>query len=225
MRSTVMVIGLTILGCLFLLMCKSTDEPPACREDGPDIFGVYSENFEGVRLDVNGLLGIDFGGGGQFVPNPDSGFVDVTDEVREGAVSKRATINVGPNGQWAIWFVQHSLTSSNSETKNMCDYENGRLQFWVKAESAIRDLLVGIRSGNVRPGEETSKVLLSRYPAFKADNQWHEITIPLSDFSGEAPDADLTQIKIFFVIGSSSGDTGGTNGTATFWVDNVRWVK
>jgi hypothetical protein len=175
-------------------------------------------------LDIDSKIGTSYGGGGGFFPNPDSGFVDDKVEKVEGTKSKRSTISVASTGQWAVWFVQQGQFLSE-ETKNMCDYEGGNLKFWIKAEPDINDLIAGIRSGNVGAGEETSKVRLRNYPAFAADNQWHEVTIPLEHFEGDAPKADLTNIKVFFTIGSSSDDTGGTKGVSTFWIDNVRWTK
>jgi hypothetical protein len=216
---TIIFICITVYGCT----CDNGTNPPG--DDSPQQFGIYSETSKGVSLDVDGYMGISYGGGGQFVPNPDSGFVDVRNDVPEGSVCKKTTINVGATGQWAIWFVQYGLTSSDEVTKDMSYYKKGKIKFWVKAEPAIKDLLVGIRSGNVRAGEETSKVLLSNYPSFKVDNQWHEVSIPISDFLGNSPKADIMQIKVFFTIGSSSGETHGTNGNATFWVDNVYWIK
>lgn len=197
------------------------EDPPSCPE-APDAFGLFSESIAGVRLDTDAFLGLSSGGGGSFVPNASAGFVDDDSEKVEGRISKRSTINVGASGEWAIWFIQNGLTSDDSDTKDMCAYSQGSLRFWVKSPV---NLLLGIRSGDVRAGDETSKVLLSSYPSFQPDNEWHEVSIPLRDFEGGSSKADLTQIKVFFVIGASSDETGSTNGSVTFWVDNVRWEK
>lgn len=189
-----------------------------CTEDGCYVFGIYSETAcYGVRLDVNAFLGLD---GGK--PNPDSEFIDDPNEKQEGLFSKRFTVNVDPTDDWEFWFVQHGLTSSDSETTDMSEFREGFLKFFVKSPI---DLLVGIRSGNVQAGEETSRVCLSGFSSFEADNEWHAVSIPLSEFEGPSPKADLAQIKTFFVIGSTSELSGGTDEDVTFWVDDVRWVR
>ena len=206
--------------CLLILSCDKTPQGP---EEVPEDFGIYSESTQiGVNLDVDSFLGTDFGGGGRFIPTTDSGFVDDINEKMEGDISKRSTINVASSGQWAIWFVQQGLTSSNNETRDMSKYSGGTITFWVKAQPQVQDLLVGIRSGNVLAGNER-KVLLSRY-GFSANNQWSKVSVLLDDLEGTSPKADLSKIKVFFVVGSGSDDTRGTNGDATFWIDDVRWV-
>jgi hypothetical protein len=197
---------------------RLTDTLLSCTEEECYVFGIYTETAcYSVRFDVNAFLGID-----RAKPNPNSEFIDDADERQEGLVSKRFTVNVGPTNDWEIWFVQHGLTSSNYETKDMSAFREGFLTFFVKSPI---DLLVGIRSGNVQAGEETSKVCLSGFSSFDADNEWHKVSIPLSEFEGPSPKADLAQIKVFFVIGTTSELSGGTDGDVTFWVDDVRWVK
>lgn len=206
-----------IFTLLIALSCKLEEDPPE-----PNVYGIYCETCsDGVKLDVDSYLGIDYGGGGHFVPDDETSFVDDDIDFKEGSVSKRSTINVGSHGDWAIWFVFNGLTGSNQDVKDMSVFTNGYLRFWVKCEPEIKDLLVGIRSGDVLAGNEISKVNLSDYASFKADDTWHDISIPLQHFEG----ADLSKIKVFFNIGSSSGETGGTEGNATFWVDNVRWER
>ena len=73
-------------------------------------------------------------------------------------------------------------------------------------------------------GTETSKVHLENFPPFARDNEWHLVCVPLDNFEGGSPKADLTKIKILFVI-SSNVPTGGTGGVQqVFYVDDVRWI-
>jgi len=213
---------LFLCSSIFVLTVGCRDKLPP----GPEIFGILSETVaDGVKLNVDSYLGVSFGGGGNFVPNANSGFVDDDSVYKEGSVSKRSTVNVGPSGDWVVWFVQNGLEgSSDSKVKDMSEFKGGSLIFWIKCEPEVQDLLVGIRSGNVKAGEETSKVKLSNYGLI-TDNNWHEYKILLSDFEGTKPKADLSQIKVFFTIGCSSRETGETEGDATFWVDYVTWVK
>ncbi|NQU33579.1 MAG: hypothetical protein HQ521_10120 [Bacteroidetes bacterium] len=210
---------------IFVLTGCEGEDPIPPDSDMPDIFGIFSERPDGVKLDIDSYLGVSFGGGGNFVPNIDAGFIDDENELKEGSKSKRSSVNVGSSGDWALWFVQNGLEgTSDSKVKDMSEYSKGSLKFWVKCEPKAQDLLIKIRSGNVDAGTETSIVNLSNYGLI-LDNNWHDYKISISDFEGAKPKADLSQIKVFFVIGCSSGDTGGTDGDATFWVDDVRWVK
>lgn len=214
--------AIVFISFVFLLINGCPTEPKVVSDL---ILGIYSETpSDRLRPDVDSFIGTFKGAGAIFNAND---FIDDNTEVQEGGISKKSTMSVdGSKGQYAGWFVQWgNRESPDSETRDMSTFEGGNLSFWVK--SSI-NLEVGIRSGNVQPpGTETSKVILSRnsYPPFEPDNEWHKISIPLSDFTGEAPKADLSQIKIFFVV-SSNTPSGGTGGVPkTFWIDDVRWEK
>lgn len=216
-----------MLGCGGPRNCPGDPLCNECISEMPSEFGILSESIDGLKLDVQGYLGLFDGGGGKFVPNYDEGLVAERQTVKEGESSIKATIEVGPVGEWAGWFIQYGLTSSSSETIDMCAFAGGMLKFWIKAEPEVRNLLVGIRSGDHLPGEEKSKVFLSDYPSFHADNQWHEVSIPIDHLvnSSEGFRTDLTQIKVLFMVASSSNETGGTNGVAAFYIDNIHWLQ
>jgi len=184
---------------------------------GGAAYGIYSETVSGVTLDVDSYMGKYAGGGATF---NDGDFVDDTSDYKEGDKSKKATMTVAAAGQYAGWFVQWGLSGSpDTETKDMSAYSGGSLKFWVKTPV---DLEIGMRSGNVGAGSETSKVLLSSYGSY-TDDSWHEVSIPISDFTGPSPKADLSQIKVLFNVASCAA-SGGTGGVAkTFRIDNIRW--
>ncbi|ETW97150.1 MAG: hypothetical protein ETSY1_23840 [Candidatus Entotheonella factor] len=181
--------------------------------------GIFSEIPPRLLPDVDACIGNFFGEGATY-----DEFVTDTDEKQEGAFSLRSTVSVDASQeQFAGWFVSWEicdLAGDNSIVRDMSLFENGRMLLWVKTPI---DLEVGIRSGNVSPGFETSKIRLSDINPLVIDDNWHLVCVPLSPFRGVAPNADFTQIKVFFVIASNVA-TGGTGGLpATFWVDHVRW--
>lgn len=191
--------------------------PPPCEDQE---LGIYSETAsQRLTPDVDSYIGTIQGGGGTW-----SNFVDDNNEKIDGGISKRMTVSVdGSQGQWAGWLVQWGVNGSpETESKDMSAFEGGTLTFWVKTTV---NLEIGIRSSNVSPGTETSKVYLSNYPPFTPNGTWQKVSIPLSNFTGSPPKADLSKIKIFFVVASNtlSGGTGGN--PATFWVDDIRWEK
>ena len=198
---------------------------PCCADPAPlalaatTSFGILSETAPaGLQLDVDSFLGIFQGAGGTLT----NLHQDLNDHV-EGKASLSATVNVDADqNQYAGWFVSAGTlaqASDNTVVRNMSSFSHGRIVFWIKSPV---DLIVGIRSGNVASGTETSKLDLSDLSPGFADECWHRMCVPLDAFEGPPKDADLSRIKVFFVI-ASSADTGGTDGSRTFLVDDVRW--
>ena len=125
----------------------------------------------------------------------------------------------GFTGRFISWG-DETQVANDDFVRDMSAFEGGRLIFWVKTPI---NLEVGIRSGNVTPGDETSKVRLSQIDPDVADDTWRRVCIPLERFQGSPPRADLSQIKVFFVV-ASSAPSGGTGGVPeTFRIDDVRW--
>jgi len=151
--------------------------------------------------------------------------IEEDDTIRRfGAVSMKATISVDETaGGFAGWFVSWGDASTDDTfVRDMSAYQQSGLQFWVKSPI---NLEVGVRSGNVPAGSETSRVLLSDVSAFAPDDVWRQVCIPIANFEGPSPKADLSRIKVFFVITSNvaSGGTGGAE--VMFWVDDVLWIS
>lgn len=140
----------------------------------------------------------------------------------EGNSSLRCTVRASGNG-FAGWFVSwgdESQAGDNSFTRDMSVYRGGSLVFWVKTPI---DLSLGVRSGNVKPGSETSEILLSAAHAGEPSDTWQRVCVPLSVFEGGPGGADLTRMKVFFKVESNT-DSRGTGGEATtFWIDDVHW--
>jgi hypothetical protein len=217
-KAVVFFVLLSSLSCLLACGGGEGGKGKACNE-----IGVFSETAcWRLQFDVNAFLGVSSGGNSIGEPDPFVGFRDDPYENVEGRISKLTTVNLAPDDQWAVWFVQHGLTDDDADTLDLSAYRGGYLEFWVKSPI---DLVLGIRSGDVPAGMETSKICLSGLASFTPDDTWQFITVPLSLLEGGYPKADLSQIKVFFVIGSTSELSGATNGDVSFWVDDVRWVK
>jgi hypothetical protein len=219
------IFGIIILIAINSLIINCSDPKPIiiCEQD--KILGIYNENTSNrLRSGIDSFIGTYTG------PDSNCGtideFIDDNNVIKEGGISKKTSLTVdGSKNQWAGWFVQWGIKgTSDSKTIDMSDYEGGNLTFWVKSPIKLE---IGIRSGNVPFGTETSTVILSsdNYPPFKTDNNWYNISIPLSNFTGKAPKADLNQIKILFNVASNTL-SGGTEGVQkTFWIDDIRWEK
>jgi hypothetical protein len=214
--------SIMVISALLVLLwsCDSHSEgvPSTTMEDSS--LGIFSETApKGLEPDVDSFIGVFEGG--------DASFSELrTDEAekKEGDLSMKATLAVDGSG-YAGWFVSwgnKDQLEDDTHTIDMSDFSGGSMAFWVKSPI---NLEVGIRSGNVDSGDEESKVLLSGFSTFAPDNTWREICIPLARFEGESPKADLSDIKVLFVV-ASNRSTGGTAGRLqTFWIDDVRWNK
>lgn len=177
-------------------------------------FGLLSDTRTSLDLSTNSKLLTFYGG-----PNTDSPKVTNHWDSVEGTNCVKTTVyhltTTGYSGWTVIWGTNSLL---ETETKDMSDFYDGALRFWLKAPHGLQSKLqVGIRSGNVPAGSEASKVSLDDYATF--DNRWHEVSVPIKVFAGSCPLADLSRLRCFFTIAV----VGKTSGEETFLVDDVRW--
>lgn len=179
-------------------------------------FGVYTETAPGCTLydapNACCRIGTYHSSGSRIILSPD------LEDPPEGVESMRAEIDVAPGG-WAGWFVQWGVEwqdyPSETTAVDMSIYATGYLKFWVKTPISLK---IGLRSNNIEPGKEKCKVYLSDYCSI--DNDWHEVSIPISDFTSRDDSLDLTRMKILFNVAREEG----TGGTKHFWIDHVRWT-
>ena len=203
-----------LLSSILFYNCEK-DKPPVVQKEDI-VLGIYSETADQMLIPgTDTYIGVYSGNGGIIAE-----FDDDNNEKKEGGISKKATFSVDASkNQYAGWFIQYGQAGF-PKSKDMSDFKNGKLIFWAKSPI---NLGIGIRSSNVNPGDETSNVMLNNCPAFQPDNEWHKICIPLSDFTGEYPKADLSKIVILFNVFSNT-PSGGTEGVPkTCWFDDVGW--
>lgn len=184
-------------------------------QDSVDL-GIFSETAPSLRPDVETFFGTFAGAGGVV-----SEFRSDASTKQEGSSSLRASLRSTGRG-FAGWFVAWGDASRYSDekfTRDMSRFAGGSLRFWVITPV---DLDVGVRSGNVSAGVETSKTLLSQLGVAPGAS-WKRACLPLRPLAGASPLADLARSKILFVVAVSerSGGTGGS--PVTVWIDDVRW--
>jgi hypothetical protein len=193
-------------------------------------FGILSETHEGVELggdnpDENSHLILY----SEDINNPSSlpVFDELTGNSPEGTNHyslqfKSKSLAQQYQGMGIVWGLGGS---PETEVQDLSKYYDGSLRFWFKGSSASSDLTnklaVSIRSGNIEAGNELSKVLLKDYVTF--NDTWQAVVIPVSDFAGAAPWADLTRVKVLASF-SIEGRLSAPNAAArTVYLDNVRW--
>jgi hypothetical protein len=136
----------------------------------------------------------------------------------EGIKSQKAEFSLPNSNSYAGWYVEEGGAGGN-ETRYMVGFNTGYLYFWVKTS---KDVEIGIRSNNIPAGNETSKVKLSEL-GVQLNNQWQEVSIPMSLFRQKDSRLDFSQMVVYFnaaVMGNISG-----TGSGTFWIDNVLWLS
>lgn len=198
-------------------------------EASSSAFGVYSETFTNLVLggsSQNGSL-CRFSGGGSADPSAEDDFSDK----QEGTKSLKITLNV-TGGGFAGWFFARGLTCSDADLaqnsgtfEDLSAYANGRLIFFIKTPVNVE---VGMRSDNVAGGSEASKVVLtdaSVSGGFATDNQWHEVSIPISKFTTLDARLNLSRMKVLANFASNTTSGGTSGNSTTFRIDHVRWIQ
>lgn len=175
--------------------------------------GLLSETIPGLIFGTDSDFGVYHGGSDSITT------ADNTTDFREGTKSTQVTMNV-TSGGYAGFFIQAGVSgSAETVTRNMADYYDGSIRFWLKAPAALSGLLnLSIRTGGV--GTELSKIALTNGSfGVQYDNNWHPVVIPVAQFAKAVPFAELSTIKILF----NMSVTANTGGAQTFYIDNLRW--
>jgi hypothetical protein len=200
-------LGIALAGC--------GDGPVSPSSEGG--LGIFSESGQRLRPDRDVFIGT-FSGGGAVLGD----FGRDTKVRAEGRESLRSTVSATGPG-FAGWFVSWGNAArlpDQGYTRDMSAYAGGSLRLSVRSPV---ELEVGIRSGDVAAGTESSKVLLSRATTFAPGPGWQRLCVPLALMAGPSPAADLARIKILFVVAVSPATGGSGAAPATFWIDDVRW--
>lgn len=195
--------------------CSRESTSPDTSADSTDL-GIYRETAPSLRPDLDIFFGTLSGLGGVVGP-----FASDVANRAEGTTSLRLTVQTSGKG-FAGWFTAWGDATRYADegfTRDMSRFAGGSLRFAVNSPV---NLEVGIRSGNVAAGSESSKVLLSQLWVAMGSG-WKPVCLPMSLVTGPSPQADAKRIKILFVVAVSEG-AGGTGGVpVTFWIDSVRW--
>lgn len=131
----------------------------------------------------------------------------------------RATFELSSNGWAGLFFVEGRM--GDDRTIDLSDYAKaGALRFWIKTEV---DVQVGVRSGNIAPGRERSKLWLAKENLADPDGEWQLVRIPLSRFAELDGRLRFDQVAVPFVAavdhGSSQADSG------SFEIADVSWCR
>ncbi len=193
-------------------------------------FGILSETHTGAQLgEDNPLRNSDLLLFSETPGNPATFPVisDISGVSPEGGkhnkmVFQRKTASTQFQGMAIQWGVG---ASPDTHVLDMSTYYSGSIRFWIKGDATATELrnklTLGIRSGNIPAGKETSSVKLSDYVTF--NGQWQPVVIPLSALAKGRPFADLSRTKVFFVLSVAGTLLPTAELQRTVYIDNVRW--
>lgn len=134
----------------------------------------------------------------------------LTKDAAEGRESLRVTVMNG--AQWYGWGI-HVYPEGEMD---MGEFANGALHFFCKASNGTAPMKVGVKSGFAT--ESWVTVSNGSY-GFVTDGQWHELEIPLTDFS---PSIRMGQVTLYFMM---SQLTVPPAAGSVYHLDGVYWIK
>lgn len=179
---------------------------------GNATYGIYSETYEGLKIDPKDNPSDVEGGALCVWGDPKTKMPLLSDDhinVAEGGKSLKVDVLAGSNG--GCWFQFGYDGASNPRVPtDMSAYSGGTLEFWIKTE-------VGVKIKIEWSGGSCEK-LINDDLGIPLDNAWHYVSIPLSSFEN----INLSSIvspagfHAFYIVSPN---------TRTFWIDNVVWKK
>jgi len=181
--------------------------------------GLLSETIPGL------IFGTDSDFGTYFDATVPAASITTSDELtdfREGSKSTKVVLNVPASTppHFAGFFIQQGVGANETVVRNMSDYYDGSIRFWLKAPAALSGKLdMSIRTGGV--GAELSKVTIGASHGMVYDNTWRAIVVPVAQLAKAVPFAELSRMKVLFNMSVSAAS--GSGGTQTFYIDNIRW--
>jgi hypothetical protein len=171
------------------------------------VYGLWSESYQGIIFgdtrstttgNANGYLGAWNCAVSTITPAPEGLFALQLD-------------TWGQNGGIFMQFGYNGTDASPKVPTNMSAYANGSLQFMAKIYTEC-----GVK---VEWTTGSKELLMHANLGVAMDNQWHQVSVPLSSFTG----IDLSSITCpadFFSQWVASPPL-----TRTLWIDNVLWQK
>ncbi|MDR2425560.1 MAG: hypothetical protein LBD46_00010 [Endomicrobium sp.] len=210
---------------------------------GNNIYSLYSENFNGIKIDLHLWSGQTNNGTPTQTPN-----LNDIDRVRLiewnggtagwGAVSERGDLEYSNNEEkvegnkffrvnflqavtngWAGWgFIFKDGTTAdngygNNTYRDMSAYANGKIEFWVRTSATS--------SQYFQVGFQTSSngdklVTLGSLSGFVMDGKWHKVSIDLTPYN-----SFLNNVKMPFIMTMS----GANAYSAILDLDQIVWKK
>lgn len=136
----------------------------------------------------------------------------------EGTEVLMARCRVGPSG-WAGLFFKTGSMEQDKAIDASRYAEDGEVRFWIRS---TRDVQVGIRSRNIAPGREHSKLWLRREKLAKLDQgRWERVSIELRRFAALEPRLRFTEMQVMLMVAFTDDGLGA--GAHWVAIDEVAW--
>ncbi|GEM_PF-1961831 len=144
----------------------------------------------------------------------------MADSSGKGFNNSKTSMNVSTVdfGGWNGWaFHVAKLGNGNQPTADLTPYANGALHMAVKGNAVS----IGVMISSTNQGSGSAPLVDLSTHGYLPDSLWHEISIPVSEFSGTAGALNLADVFVYcgFVSPAVQGTT--FNATDTYVVDDV----
>lgn len=202
-----------VVSGMFLLATAAcsggSGKTPTTQPRGPDLaqFDVLSDAAS------SGALGAFAGPGDSIVLSTPANAA-----APEGSRILAAEVSVSASG-FAGFFIE-SGASGGSEVEDLTSLQpNGSLRFFIRSDVEVE---IGIRSFNIAPGTERSRIGLRRLGYAALAGEWEEVAIPLDDFVDLEPRINFSEIEVVFAA-TFRDYVGQVQAIAQF--DAIRWER
>jgi hypothetical protein len=126
---------------------------------------------------------------------------------------------VGPQGYAGVFIERGSL--DGHQVTDLREFAGGHLNLAVRS---TYDIQIGIRSDNITPGLEQSKVWLREEGLAQCEGEWESVSIPLARLAQLEPRLDFTRMEVFLVAAVDRPHLfAATSGS--FWIAEVQWTR
>jgi hypothetical protein len=135
----------------------------------------------------------------------------------EGTKVLQAICQVGPGG-WAGLFIKPGTMEQDKVIDASRFAKDGELRFWI---SSTRDVQIGIRSRNIAPGAERSKLWLRREKLAKLEGRWEHVCIELRRFAALEERLRFSEMQVMLMVAVTADGSG--SGQCWVAIDDVAW--
>jgi hypothetical protein len=172
----------------------------------------------GIFTDSAGMPQIDWANGAIYSWEQTS--VLLADTAGNGFNGSKTSMNVSAveTASWNGWaFHVAALPNTKQPTVDLTPYAGGSLHLAVKGNSPS----IGVMLSSTNQFAGTAPLIDLATKGYLPDSLWHEITIPVSEFSGEAKTLNLADVFVYCGFVSPSVQFSTFDPLATYTIDEV----
>jgi exo-beta-1,3-glucanase (GH17 family) len=164
-------------------------------------------------------------GGLRWDPFGGTGYRD--DTASSAPADGGSSLEITPNPADFGWGLFRYSAAGTQE--NLSGFSNGRLNFAVRSDFYPGKIEIGISTDTEdRDGQEAFLQIAPGEYGYCNNNQWCNVSIPISAFKAANPKIDLRYVNFRFIIADRYSFTGkplNTTGLPKIRIDNIHWSR